>query len=467
MLKKLRIKFIAMLMVSVTLVLTIAFTAICAAEYQRSNANLAAALEQVVNQAGEAMINAKSAYNDKRASESIDKPDNSQGGSSESAKTNDDSNTSPQDDTAAGDEDDQTAENTARRENPQIGGPNRDRESQYPVAVYIFGGDGQFICIDESTTASIDDSVLDTARNSLLTAADGYGTAAGTGLHYFKRDVAGTVIVAFADAANTEGWKSLAITLGLVGVATLAAFFLLSLAFSKWALRPVEQTWNSQRQFVTDASHELKTPLTVILANTSILLSHPERTIASESKWLESTQTEAKRMEGLVSEMLTLAQVESKPTLAKERVNFSDIVAGQALQFESVAFETGFQLNENITENLFVMGDEEHLTKLASTLIENASKYVNPAGSVSVMLSQSGKNAQFEVSNTGQIIAADDLPHIFDRFYRTDKARSSDAGGFGLGLAIARETARTHGGDIVAKSDEHTGTTFTVTLPLA
>ena len=112
------------------------------------------------------------------------------------------------------------------------------------------------------------------------------------------------MFVAFTDTTSTDSWKSLALTLGIAGLGTLAVFFFIALALSNWALKPVKEAWEAQRQFVADASHDLKTPLTVILANSSILLQHPERTIASESQWIKSTQSEAQQMQGLVNEML-------------------------------------------------------------------------------------------------------------------------------------------------------------------
>ena len=472
MLKKLRIKFVALTMVIVTLVLTVAFSTICFVESQRANDNLQSAMQTLVDRAaadtmaGEAAKQPQDAAADKGAQNTIDAEKDKQAPVQ-----------ATQDDAAQPANDDkQTADSKAKGADadapagPRIGGPDRDKTDRYPIALYTLSAGGELDALDSWTTASIADNVLASAQTSIASAADGYGNIGAAGLRYLKCDVAGTTFVAFADSANADGWKSLALTLLLVGGAALAVFFVLSLLFSKWALRPVEESWEAQRRFVTDASHELKTPLTVILANTSILLSHPERSIANESKWLESTQIEAQRMQGLVGEMLTLAQVEAcgeEAPRISEKVDFSDIVAGQTLEFESVAFEQGFALESDIAEGIEVAGDPERLRKLSSTLIENASKYVNAGGTVAVNLSQKGKMAKLDVSNTGSFIEDNDLAHVFDRFYRSDKARSSETGGFGLGLSIAREIAESHGGDITVESSRETGTRFTATIPLA
>ena len=173
-------------------------------------------------------------------------------------------------------------------------------------------------------------------------------------------------------------------------------------------------------------------------------------------------------MQSLVNEMLELARIETSPIAqsgSSEPVDLSDLVDGQTLMFDSVALERDCRFECNIEDGVMVIGDEQQLRKMIGTLVENAFKYVNDTGSIDVNLCKSGKTAVLSVRNTGCPIAPDDLPHIFDRFYRTDKARTSGAGGFGLGLAIAREIAKSHGGDITCTSNADDGTTFTVTLP--
>ena len=438
MLKKLRLKFIAIIMVMVTIVVVASFTTICLVEQQRANANLDAALEETINRTAGWIIETQ----EKDAAKTQAEVDGSQSN-----------------------ETDQDQDQKRKPGGPRIGGPSSNEK--YPIAVYALDENGNLLPIEHSMTASISDDVIEQLSSTIASAPDGFGNENETGLHYLKREVSGVTLIAFADASNVDGWKLLVLTLARVGGLTVIVFFLLSLVFSKWALKPVEEAWEAQKQFVTDASHELKTPLTVILANIAILQAHPERTIASESKWLESTQSEAERMEGLVGEMLTLAQVEARVDAPFEPVDLSDMVAGTTLQFESVAFEQNFKLESNIHEGITVQGDPERLRKLVDTLIENASKYVNEGGTVSVILARENKNASLRVSNTGSYIQPDDLKRVFDRFYRTDKARAGDTGGFGLGLAIAREIARSHKGDIAAESSKESGTTFVATIPLA
>ena len=230
---------------------------------------------------------------------------------------------------------------------------------------------------------------------------------------------------------------------------------------------PVARAWDQQQRFVADASHELKTPLTVILANTSILRAHPERSVTSQSQWIESTQSEAERMQELVRDMLDLARPEHAETVREHaRVDLTDLVEGGLLQFESVAFERNVSLASDIDRDVSVTGDAARLRRLVTTLLDNACKYVEKGGRIAVTLRQTARRIELHVHNTGTVIAEEDLPHVFDRFYRADKARTRSEGSYGLGLAIAREIAEEHGGSIAAASDETNGTTFTVALPL-
>lgn len=468
MLKKLRIQFVAIVMASVALVLVVVFSGICITEHQRSMSEVQEALASSLDRAAEDALRVENQSIDGLPSLASASSSGPYSGSSSSAWRGGSGPSIDPGVEAAGDSDFATRPDGFQGFNggPRIGGKGDGNRSLIPVGVYTVTTSKELVVASGYTTAFIDEDTLSSVATTISTVADGSGELSDAGLMYLKRTVESTTYVAFADSSYASGWQSLALTLTIAGIVVLAVFFVIALLLSKWALRPVEEAWESQRQFVADASHELKTPLTVILANTSILLKHPESSIANQSQWLESTQVEAENMQGLVNEMLELAQVESRAVAEYSPIDFSDMVNGQVLQFESVAFERGCTFHDEIVDGVTVNGDAQQLRKMTSTLIENALKYVDEGGEVKVSLQAQGKQARLSISNTGSTISPDDLPHIFDRFYRTDKARTSGAGGFGLGLAIARETAREHGGDITCASDD-SGTTFTVTMPIA
>ena len=199
----------------------------------------------------------------------------------------------------------------------------------------------------------------------------------------------------------------------------------------------------------------------------SIALKHSDETVQQNRTWLEGTRAEAERMKALVQDMLDLAKLDARVRPEFTTVDFSRIVEGCVLQFESLAFERGVQLEQSVKEGLQIKGNEPQLVRLVGTLVDNACKYAGKGGLVSVKLEQAGRNAKFSVKNTGAPIPAEELPHVFDRFWRADKARQRSDGSYGLGLAIARSIAEEHKGAIEAASSEAQGTVFTVTVPLA
>ena len=226
-------------------------------------------------------------------------------------------------------------------------------------------------------------------------------------------------------------------------------------------LKPVQESFERQKQFVWDASHEFKTPLAVISANAELL----GREIGP-SEYLGYIQSEVKRTDALVQNLLTLARMDKGTVKAEmKRLDLSKALLGVALPFESTVFEAGRTLETDIPEGVFVRGDEAMLQQLAVILLSNALKYSNAGGTIRLMLSQKGRGATITVFNTGAGIAPENLEKIFDRFYREDLSHNSEAGGNGLGLAIARTIAEAHKGRIRAESHFGQDATFIVTLP--
>lgn len=256
----------------------------------------------------------------------------------------------------------------------------------------------------------------------------------------------------------------------LGGIFLLAGLLVFGLSFflARMSLRPVEHAFSEQQRFVQDASHELKTPLTVILANLSILKSHPTATIHEEVLWIQNTETEAKRMQELTERLLFLAKADAKKLPPRSEVlSLSTLVESTALPFTALAFERKLSLALDIAPALSVSGDAQTLAQLLAILLDNALKYAAPGTEVTVRLCRQKKHALLSVHNNGELIPADALPRLFDRFFRVDKSRARAAGGYGLGLSIAKTIANAHGGDIRAESTAEHGTVFTVTLPLS
>ncbi len=229
------------------------------------------------------------------------------------------------------------------------------------------------------------------------------------------------------------------------------------------ALRPIRRAMDAQRTFVADASHELRTPLALIRANAEIV----KREGAGESaESVDDIIKETDHLNYLIGQMLTLARADVRGSpFASEEVDLSQLAGDVVREAQVLAREKAVTLSYEGADGLHVAGDEQRLREVLLILLDNAFKYSDEGGNVTVRLAAGGSGIRLAVADKGHGIPAADLPHVFDRFYRVDKARSREMGGTGLGLAIARWIAEEHGGTIRLESLAGAGTTVTVELP--
>ncbi len=237
----------------------------------------------------------------------------------------------------------------------------------------------------------------------------------------------------------------------LATVLSLAVSVLLSHIMTK----PIADAWQKQNDFVSDATHELKTPLTVIGTNTDAVLSNPEATVSSQSKWLGSISGETKRMAGLVADLLFIAKADAgeiKPDIQPLRI--SEEMEGLCMEWESEFFEKDRQFEYAVTENMIYHGDWAKIRRLTEILLDNAMRYTPQGGKVHLVMNRTSKmQLQIIVSNTGKALTAEQQKKIFDRFYRVDASRTRDSGGYGLGLCIASAIVQLHDGSISVSSE--------------
>lgn len=250
-------------------------------------------------------------------------------------------------------------------------------------------------------------------------------------------------------------WGQFAYSFLLAGGFEVLLYFVCRRLIS-WMIAPMEKTMNLQKQFIADASHELKTPIAAIQANAEAMASDPD------SKWLANIQEEARQMNTLVAELLDLARTDALP-LEKSPLSLSKIVERQALIQEARIFEAHLSLEENIEPDLSVNGQSAALQRVVSILIDNA--IAHSSRMVKVTLEKQGKEAMLKVGNTGVPIPPEDRENIFERFYRGDASRAREAGRYGLGLAIARSIVHNHQGKISVECQDG-WTTFICTFPL-
>lgn len=243
----------------------------------------------------------------------------------------------------------------------------------------------------------------------------------------------------------------------------LGIYFWISIMLASMALKPIEESWAKQKQFVADASHELKTPLSVIMANTEIIASHGSDTVDSQMRWIDNTRQESERMAELIASLLFLAKNDDGLKVSMSNVDLSDCVAATVLSQDAVFFENGKKFDYSLARNINVYGNEAQLKQLFTILLDNADKYSTGEGNISLDMNTNGRHVVVTVANDSEPLSDEQLSHLFDRFYTVDESRNSR--GNGLGLSIAKTIVDTHGGSIsVAYADGRT--TFTVTLPV-
>lgn len=348
--------------------------------------------------------------------------------------------------------------------------PPKDLPPPIPVFVVTLNSDNSIKNIKENNI-----TVTRTLASTLvkLTIADATlkGELKDYSLSYLKVPSAEGMKIGFADQSYEQAnLMALFINCLLVFFAAVFLFWILSLFLSRLALKPVENAWQMQNQFIADASHELKTPLTVILANLQILSLHKESAIKEQQKWLDNTKEEAERMKQLVEELLFLARSDAgtfhTAQAATGSLDFSDLVLKSVLLFESVAFENKVNLKNEIDPDIILEGKESQLKQVIPILLDNACKYAGKHGSVFVGLKKTPHYAVLTVQNSGEPIPEKEQSRVFQRFYRMDESRSRREGGYGLGLSIAKTIIDQHKGTISLTSSLETGTRFTVSLPL-
>lgn len=281
---------------------------------------------------------------------------------------------------------------------------------------------------------------------------DSTGVLKEQSLRFSRRTVRDGVLLVFMDISVEQGIMSrLIVRCVWIGAASYLLFFCISVLFAQWAIRPVETAWKNQRQFVADASHELKTPLSVIMTNAELLLDDSYEITAKE-KFADNIFAMSRQMRGLVEALLDLSRVDNgvvKTTFTK--LDFSELISDCILPFEPLFFEKGMTLEVQIEEGIELHGSETHLRQVAEILLDNAAKYGTAEMPAEVHLSRQGRYVQFSVATSGDEISAKELKNIFRRFYRVDQTRTMN-GSYGLGLSIAESIVKEHRGKIWAES---------------
>ena len=342
--------------------------------------------------------------------------------------------------------------------NQRIMSPETPYESRFFSV--LLGEDGQAVETDTGQIAAVDaEQATDYAQKA---AASGKTSGFLDDYRFLVQNESGGIRVIFLDCGRSlSSFRTTLLASVSLAVLGLAAVLFLLLILSRRIVRPMAESYEKQRQFITDAGHELKTPMTIISADAD--LAEME---CGENQWLTDIRRQAQRLTALTNDLIYLSRMEEEqPKLQYIDFPISDVVEEMAQSFAAPARSQDKDFQVQVQPMLSFKGDEKGIRQLVSILLDNALKYSSPGGQLALRLEKQGRNLLLTVSNTwAQLMEQDKLPHLFDRFYRTDQSRNSQSGGYGLGLSIAKSIVSAHKGKIRAESPDGTQLTIQVTL---
>lgn len=343
--------------------------------------------------------------------------------------------------------------------NQRIMSPETPYESRFFSV--LLGEDGQAVETDTGQIAAVDaEQATDYAQKA---AASGKTSGFLDDYRFLVQNESGGIRVIFLDCGRSlSSFRTTLLASVSLAVLGLAAVLFLLLILSRRIVRPMAESYEKQRQFITDAGHELKTPMTIISADAD--LAEME---CGENQWLTDIRRQAQRLTALTNDLIYLSRMEEEqPKLQYIDFPISDVVEEMAQSFAAPARSQDKELQVQVQPMLSFKGDEKGIRQLVSILLDNALKYSPPGGQLALRLEKQGRNLLLTVSNPcAQPMEQDKLPHLFDRFYRTDQSRNSQSGGYGLGLSIAKSIVSAHKGKIRAES--HDGTQLSIQVTLA
>ena len=333
-------------------------------------------------------------------------------------------------------------------------------EPQFQLSTFYavaYSSDGEVLSVNNGNNALQSEESLLQITDSIIESGKTSGKTGNMTYLVERRD--GYTLVAMIDGTiNDDNQTILIKQMLIIGGAALAVLVVISIFLAGWIVKPLEENDKRQKLFVSDAGHELKTPIAVISANSELL-----RRQIGENEWLLNIDYENERMSDLVKQLLALSKAESGG-VPKETVDFSKLVDGEALPFETLAFEKGKKINSEVEQGIAVKGAPNQLRQLVSILLDNAVSH-GTGNEINLTLKREKHSAVLTVSNEAEEMSAEQLSHLFDRFYRTDEARNESGSHYGLGLSIAKAAADAHGGNIRAEYKDGKAI-FTVFIPI-
>lgn len=344
---------------------------------------------------------------------------------------------------------------------PARGGGRRDPEAAFTTRFFTVhcDADGRVRAVSRDYISSVDEETAKTYAQAVLSKDRERGYYADY-RYLVSRSEKGITVLFLNAAVHIQSMRSLLFVSLTIGFGSLLTVFLLILFFSRRAIRPYVKNMERQKQFITDAGHELKTPITSIATSADIAAMEHEG-----DEWIDNIRRQAARLTKLVGDMVVLSRLdEETPFPEKSRFSVSEAAWETAEPFAVLAKAKGKRYSQHIEENLTLYGDRGSIQRMISILLDNAVRYSDDGGEIWMRIYRRRSKVCIEVSNTCDLPDISDLDRLFDRFYRLDESRSAATGGTGIGLSMVRAIAETHGGKASVQSDDGKEICFKVVL---
>ena len=498
MIKRLKRKYIAIVMVAVTLVLGIIITAINITSYTSLNSQLYEKLMLIVENEGKMPDFPLPEYPDVEDNE--DESDNDSSDESEESKSDEekDEGEEPEED-VKNEENDESVKDEESEENQESEEDkkseedkeseedqedekegkedekeeNKKEEEKEDVRQHMspetpfetryftvkFNTDGTVTAVDTLKIIAVDDKMAEAYAKALY--AEGKESGYLNSYKYAKGNTeAGDIIYVFLDATRElESVRSFLVSSLVISGLGILLIFILMLLLSDVVLKPIIESYEKQKRFITDAGHEMKTPLTVISANAEIIEMQ-----GGESEWVSGIKSQVAKLASLTEKLVILSKMEEGVKIEMSEFLLSDAIFDTCSQYRSIAMSKGIALELDISDGVILNGNEVEIRRCISLLLDNAFRYANENGWVRVSLKKNPGNVEIRISNSTTGIEKGSLDRWFDRFYRTDLSRNSDTGGSGIGLSVVKAIVHAHGGSVRAYSEDGIKVEFIINM---
>ena len=479
MIKRLKRKYTFIVMLAVISVLGVIITAINLVSYSSVNSQLDDKLMLIIDNEGKMpdfpppeipsvddLINPDGDVEggDSDAEESTD-------GTEDNADTDTDSDTSDTDPDGSETDSDNTEEEKKEEEEKEEKEEGEEEEEEdvlqsmspetpFETRFFVvkFDTDGTVTSTDVSKVVSVDDALAQHYARAVLLGDDETGYLST--YRFMKSESDDGTICVFIDAyRELESVRSFVVASILITIIGIIMVFVLVVLLSKVALKPIIESYEKQKRFITDAGHEMKTPLTVISANTEVIEMEN-----GDSQWTEGIKNQVSKLAALTEKLVILSKMEEGAKLEMNEFSLSDAMFDTCDQYKSIAMSAGVEFDVFIAESVTTVGNEGEIRRCAALLLDNAFRYVNKGGKVEVRVQKLSRGVELKFSNTTDGVEKGSLDRWFDRFYRTDLSRNSSTGGSGIGLSVVKAIVNAHGGNVKAFSQDGKTVEFTINI---